>query len=126
MMRFLIRVLIFIASAALGLWAASLLLEDFVIHIAGFVIATAIFAIVQSLLQPIMVKLTAKYANTLTGGVGLLTTFLALLITTLVSDGLEITGVTTWLLATLIVWLVTAVAAQLLPKWWLKDKEGER
>lgn len=126
MVRFLIRVAIFIVSAALGLWVASLLLDDFTIQLTGFVIAVAIFAVAQSLLQPAMLKMTVKYANAFTGGVGLITTFAALLITSLVSDSLEIHGVVMWLLATLIVWLVTALATLLLPMWWLKNRKPEQ
>ena len=126
MVRFLIRVAIFIVPAALGLWVASLLLDDFSIQLAGFVMAAAIFAVVQSLLQPFMLKVTVRYANAFTGGVGLLTTFVALLVTSLVGTSLEIRGVVTWVLATLIVWLVTALATLLLPMWWLKNRKKGR
>ena len=37
------------------------------------------------------------------------------MITDLVSDGLTIRGATTWILATLIVWLATMLASILLP-----------
>ncbi len=122
MIRFLIRVLIFVASAALGLWVASLLLEDFEITVSGFVTAVVVFAIAQSILSPFILKMSMRYANAFTGGVGLVSTFVALLIATLVGDGLEITGVTTWVIGTLIVWLVTAIATLLLPLWWLKER----
>lgn len=126
MIRFLIRVLIFIASAAVGLWVASLLLDDFVVTTSGFIIAVVIFAVAQSLLQPFILKMSMRYATAFTGGVGLLSTFAALLITTLVSDGLEITGVSTWIIGTLVVWLVTAIATLLLPLWWLKDRRDSK
>ncbi|MFW2513730.1 hypothetical protein ACNI3K_08110 [Demequina sp. SO4-13] len=126
MVRFLIRVAIFVVSAALGLWVASLLLEDFEITLSGFVIAVAIFAIAQSLLQPFILKMSMRYANAFTGGVGLVSTFVALLIATLVGDSLEISGVSTWVMGTLVVWLVTAIATLLLPLWWLKDRKNAK
>ena len=42
-------------------------------------------------------------------------TFLALAITDMVSSGLDIKGVLTWILATLIVWLVTLIGMVLIP-----------
>ncbi|MDN4479759.1 phage holin family protein [Demequina muriae] len=126
MIRFLIRVLIFVASSALGLWVASLLLDDFEITVSGFVTVVVIFAIAQSILSPFILKMSMRYANAFTGGVGLVSTFVALLIATLVGDGLEITGVTTWVIGTLIVWLVTAIATLLLPLWWLKERRDSK
>jgi hypothetical protein len=43
------------------------------------------------------------------GIIALVTTFVILLITDLLSDGLNITGVTDWILATVIVWLATVL-----------------
>jgi len=43
------------------------------------------------------------------------TTFVGLLVTTLISDGLQINGATTWLLATLVVWLAALLADLILP-----------
>ena len=45
------------------------------------------------------------------GVVALVSTYVVLLVTDLVSDGLQIEGVTTWILATLIVWLATMLYA---------------
>ncbi|MFN3866332.1 MAG: phage holin family protein [Demequina sp.] len=124
MIRFLVRLLIFLASAALGLWVASLLLEGFEITITGFITAVVIFAVAQSVLSPFILKMSMRYATALTGGVGLLSTFVALLIATWVGDGLSITGVSTWVIGTLVVWLVTAIATLLLPLWWLKEHKA--
>ncbi|MFW7414148.1 hypothetical protein [Demequina sp. SO4-18] len=126
MIGFLIRVAIFVVSSALGLWVASLLLDDFEISVSGFIVAVVVFAIAQSLLSPFILKMSMKYANAFTGGVGLLSTFAALLIATLVGDGLSITGVSTWVIGTLVVWLVTAIATLLLPLWWLKEHKRSK
>jgi uncharacterized membrane protein YvlD (DUF360 family) len=126
MMRFLIRTVIFLGSAALGLWVASLLLDDFSINLTGFVIAVVVFALAQSILSPFIMKMTHRYASAFLGGVGLVSTFVSLLLTTLITDGLSISGVTTWVLATLVVWLVTALATWLLPMWLLKEKVEAR
>ena len=45
----------------------------------------------------------------------LIATFVALVVTDLVSDGLTISGVSTWIAATVIVWLAALLAAFILP-----------
>lgn len=115
MVRFLIRAVIFLGSAALGLWVASLVLEDFVLSWQGFLVTVLVFAAAQSVLAPFIAKMTARAAPAFLGGIGLVSTFVALLLASLIGDGLEISGWQTWILATLIVWLVTALATVLLP-----------
>jgi hypothetical protein len=51
----------------------------------------------------------------LRGGVALVTTLVGLIVTTLVSSGIHITGLSTWVLATLIVWLFALFATLILP-----------
>jgi uncharacterized membrane protein YvlD (DUF360 family) len=50
----------------------------------------------------------------------LISTFVALLITDLLSDGLEISGAGTWIAATVIVWLASLLAVFILPYLGLK------
>jgi len=116
MIRMLVSALLFFASAAVGLLAANAILDDVTITTAvAFFTVVLIFAIVQAVLAPFVFKVTRRYAPALVGGVGLFTTFAALLLTTLVNDGLVIDGVVTWFWATLVVWLVTMLASLLLP-----------
>jgi len=128
MVRFLINTLIFLGSSALGIWVTSLILEDFTVNFVGLLIAAVIFTVAQGLLSPFIFKMTTKYANAFIGGVGLLSTFVALLITTLLVDDLAIDGVTAWVLGTILVWLVTAIATWVLPLIFLRnlaeDKKG--
>jgi len=116
MIRFLVRAVIFLASAAVGLFVANAALEDMTIDsVASFLWVVVIFAVLQSLFAPFLAKATAKNASALLGAVGLISTFLALLVAATVSDGLTIDGASTWLLASLIVWLVTMLATLLIP-----------
>lgn len=50
------------------------------------------------------------------GGIGLISTFVALFVANLVPYGLSIRGLKAWVFATLIVWVVTSLATLLLPK----------
>ena len=126
MVLFLIRAVIFLVSAALGLLVASWVLDDFTVSTTGFGVAVVVFAVAQSVLSPFIAKMTARNAPAFLGGIGLLSTYVALLIASLFSDGLEISGVQTWILATLIVWLVTALATLLLPLIFLRNKVEDK
>ncbi|OAV59918.1 hypothetical protein [Enteractinococcus helveticum] len=115
MVRWIIRTAMFLGSAMLGIVLAWLLLDDFRLSLPGFVTAVIVFAVAQSLLSPLIEKAIKRYAEALLGGVELLSTFVALLIASLFPGGLQISEVTTWVLATLVVWLVTALGTWLLP-----------
>lgn len=116
MTSLLLRALVFLLSAAIGLLVAAALLEDVEVTAGGFVLVVVLFAVIQSLVSPILSRVAARYATALLSGVGLLATFIALLVATALGDSLTIDGgVGTWLLATVIVWLVTALATLLLP-----------
>lgn len=126
MIRFALRALIFFASAAIGLLVAALLLDDVEVTLSGFLIVVVVFAVLQSVLGPFIAKVAAKNATAFLGGIGLVTTFVALLVSTLVSDSLDIDGgVVTWIAATVIVWLVTALATVLLPVFLIKEAVEE-
>lgn len=129
MLRPLIRLGIFLVSAAVGLWLASLIVSGMNLRLfgLGFIVAVVVFSVAQSLLTPWLFKVSRSKAPAFIGGVGLISTFLALFIATLIpSSNLTITGVGSWLMATLVVWLVTALGAWLLPLWWLKEKKANR
>src|SRR5690625_4842217 len=114
-MRMLVRALVFLGSAALGLLAAALILDDVEVTASGFVVTAVIFAVVQSLVTPLE-KVARDKASALLGGIGVVAALVALLVASLVGDALTISGgVGTWVLAALIVWVVTALATVLLP-----------
>lgn len=129
-LTFLIRALIFLVSAALGLIAADLILPGFSLHWNdwwGIVLAVVIFAVLQSVLTPWLLKITRRHATALIGGIGLLSTFVALLVAVLVpAAGIGISGPVAWIIGTLIVWLVTALATWLLPPLFIRRKVQDR
>ena len=131
MIRFLIRAAIWLVSAFLGLVVADLLLQGFSLHWDnwwGVVLAVVIFAILQSVLAPWILKIAHRFAPAFLGGIGLFSTFVALLIAVLVpAAGIGIDGPVAWIIGTLIVWLITALATWLLPAVFLKNRvQGAR
>ncbi|MDL9980475.1 phage holin family protein [Microbacterium candidum] len=125
MIRFLIRAGIWLVSAFLGLVIADLLLPGFSLHWNnwwGVVLAVVIFAVLQSVLAPWIMKVATRRAPAFVGGIGLVSTFIALLIAVIIpAAGIGIDGPVAWIVGTLVVWLVTALATWLLPGIFLKD-----
>jgi hypothetical protein len=113
--RFLINMVIFFASALLGLFVADLVLPNLTVDGKSYFFVAIIFAVIQAILSPLIFKMVRRNASAFTGGVGLISTLIALIITSIISSGLDINGLTTWILAALIVWLAGAIAAFVLP-----------
>ena len=130
MIRFLIRIAIFFGSALVALWVTDLIItDDFnLTYPEGLIVAAVIYALIQAILAPLIFKMTAKNASALMGGVGLISTFISLWLTTIFTgeDGLTITGASAWLFGTLLVWLITAVAGWVLPLIFLKERVEDR
>lgn len=121
MKRTAVRLALFLGSGAVALLVAWLLLGDgFRLSIRGFLVAVIVFTVVQVAISPLVDRLTRRYAAPLIGGVGVISTFLALLVATLFSGGLQIHGLSNWIAATVIVWVVTALATLAAP--WLRKK----
>ena len=74
----------------------------------------------QSVLTPLVTSVAHRFSPPLVGGVCVLSTGLALWIASSLEGGIAFASSTGWLLATLIVWLVTALGSWLLPLWLLK------
>ncbi|WP_396642177.1 hypothetical protein [Microbacterium sp.] len=67
-----------------------------------------------------------RYAPALLGGIGIVSTFVALLVVVLLPiGGLRITDAVAWVLGPVIVWLITALATMFLPMIFLKKKVVE-
>lgn len=115
MIRFLLGVVANLVLAAVALLIADALLSDVSVQPVGFLIAVVVFALAQSILAPIIMKVAQKYASAWVSFVGLVSTFLALWVATLFSDGIRIAGLG-WLLAPLIVWVITALGGWLVNK----------
>ena len=109
------RTAVFLGSAALGLLVASLLIPGVSVSIFGFLAAVVIFAVAQAILSPFFLKMASRYASAFLGGIGLFSTLAALILASLLTNGLVIRGIGSWVAATVVVWLVTALATLVLP-----------
>lgn len=123
MIRFLLSVAVNLVSAAVAFLICAAVVADFTLSVQGFFIAVAIFTALQTILAPFVFNLARKYASAILGGIGLISTLLALWITTLISGALSISGVTAWLASTVVVWFASALLTWslgflILRRWW--------
>jgi hypothetical protein len=110
MPRFLLGWLLGLGGNAIGLLLAWLLLgSDFSINgPIGFIVSLVVFAILSAFFTWLVFKGLDKKAATILPLTGLISTFLALLVTALLTDGLSISG-WGWLWGTIIVWILSMV-----------------
>jgi hypothetical protein len=126
MVRFLVRTAILVVANAVGLLVAAAVLDDMTINASGFIWAVVIFTIAVALMTPFMANVLRKQQSAALGGVALIATLISLVVTELISDGLTIQGLTTWVLAAVIVWAAALLAAFILPYLGLKKYLEER
>ena len=126
MVRFLASVVLHLLANAVGLLIAAIALDDFRVDTLSFVVVVLLFTAIEIVLEPLMLKISLTYAPALRGAVALITTFVGLFVVTLVTDGLSISGLSTWVVGGLIVWLVSLVAAVILPLFLFKKAMGRR
>jgi uncharacterized membrane protein YvlD (DUF360 family) len=115
MIRLLIRALLTLLANAAGLYVAALLLDDFNISGEGYVTAVIIFTVTTMVLSPFVASVALRSMPAIMGGTALVTTLVGLVLTDFLTDGLSISGVGTWILATLVVWLFSLLTAVILP-----------
>lgn len=107
MPRFIIGWFLGLAGNAVGLIIAALVLgEDFRITSAvGFVISLLVFAVLSGLFTWLVLKFLLRNAGSIVALTGLVSTFLALFVTSVFTQGLDINGAG-WLWGTVIVWIL--------------------
>lgn len=115
MVRLLVSVGVYLLANAIGLLVAAAVLDDMSIDGAAFVTAVVIFTVVELVLQPVVRQVAFRHSRGLVGSSALVATLAGLVVTTVVSDGLSISGALTWVLATVIVWAAALVAGLVLP-----------
>lgn len=117
MIRLIVRTAIILVGNAVGLVVASLVFDGFEIDVTGFVLSLIVFTLAVALLTPFLASTMRRNqsSSAALGGVSLISTFAALVVTDLLSDGLDISGVGTWIGATVVVWLASLLAVFILP-----------
>jgi len=115
MIRFLVRTLVMLLANAVGLIVAAVVLDRMELDATAFIIDVVLFTVVFALMTPFLANQLRKRQSSALGGVALIATLISLIITDLISDGFTIDGLTTWVLAAVIVWASSLLAAFILP-----------
>lgn len=108
-MRLAVRIALAVVANAIALLIAAALLDGVRIDASGFVLAVIVFSLASLIVTPVIAWIVVRRMRALLGVIALVTTFAALLVTELLSDGFEIEGALDWVLATVIVWLATMI-----------------
>jgi uncharacterized membrane protein YvlD (DUF360 family) len=126
--RFLVRTLVLFLANAVGLLVAAVVLDDMTMDVTGFVIDAVIFTVIVAVMTPFLESSMrrGRAGSAALGGVALIATVIALVVADLISDGLTIDGVGTYVLAAVIVWAASLLAAFILPFLGLKKYLSER
>ncbi len=129
MPKFLLGWLLSLAANAIALIVCWLLLPGFNLSFPiGFIVAVVLFGILSAFFSWLVFKLLRDKGSSVVALTGLVSTFLALLLTSLLTDGLDIESVTAWILGTLIIWLIS-VLIWFIPGPWRnvrREREHER
>ena len=126
MIRLLIALGIQLLANALGLLVAAWGLDGVEVTVTGFVVAVVVFTAVYAIAQPFFTQMALSRVPALRGGVALVATLAGLLVTAWLTDGLTVSGLGTWFLATLVVWVVALVGVLVLPMVLVKKTVEER
>jgi len=128
MPRFLIGWFLGLIGNAIGLILASLILpgDQFQIELfsLSFFWAVLIFAVLSAFFTWMVFKFLVRNAGSVVALTGLVATFLALLVTSLISSGLDING-WGWVWGTLIVW-ICGMFIWLIPGPWRAHRKEAR
>jgi hypothetical protein len=94
-----------------GLLLSAALLDDFDVDAQGLVLATLLFWGIHLIINFMALRVLIRQPSVaLAGLLALASTIVALVVVDLVLDGVTIRGATTYILATLIIWVATAAS----------------
>lgn len=105
--KWLLRIACAAAANAVTIAIAAALFDKFEINAVPYIVAVIIFTLVVVLIKPFTDRLAGRYARGATWLGGLVATYVALLLADILSNGIEIEGIGTWIVSTLIVWAGT-------------------
>ena len=115
-MRLLASIVVSVVASAVALIVAAVLLDDFTLKATTFPIVAILFAAILLVARATTETVVDKHAHLLSSFVGLIGAYIALLVTDIVTDGLNIEGIRTWIIGTGIIWLGMILANLILAK----------
>ena len=126
MPKFLLAWLLGLAANAIALALCWALLPGFSLNLTGFILAVVIFGILSVFFTWLVFRLLRGQGAPVVAFTGLISTFLALLLTSLLTPGLSIDGIGTWVIATLIIWVLSVFIWVIPGPWRTVKRERDR
>ena len=106
-----IRLVASLVGIAVGILLADALLTDFSASVGAIVAATIVFWVVHLLVDFLALKVLVRNPSIAVAGLlALASTIVSLVIVNIVVSGLKISGASTYVFATLIIWVTTAIS----------------
>lgn len=115
LVRLVLSVAMQLVANAIALVIAAYLLDDMALDLGGFLVAVGVFTLISAIVTPMIRQAALRRSPALLGSTALAVSLIALIGTALLTDGLRIRGLTTWILAAVAVWAAALVATALLP-----------
>ena len=115
MIRHVAVAVVALLANAIALIVVAWLLDGMTLAVRGLLIEVAIFTCVMVLIEALVRRLTPIQGGVFLGGAALLSTVIALVVTTLVTDGLQLSGASTWLLAIVLMCGFPVIVRLILP-----------
>ncbi|MFN8185819.1 MAG: phage holin family protein [Gaiellales bacterium] len=123
-MRLLSAFLIGLGTNAVALIVAAALLDGFAIGTVTFPVLIVIFTIISLVVTLLVDSVVRRHAQAIVAGIGLISAFLTLLVTDLITDKLTIEGAWAWIIGTLLIWLASLIVRPILRGW--SDRRAAR
>ena len=115
MIRLLASAVVGLIANSVALIVGALLLPDMTLDGLAFFIALLVFTGTELIIEPLIRQSALRRSPALLGSTSLVATLIALIVTVLFTDGLQISGGLTWIMATVIVWLAALLTKLVLP-----------
>ena len=117
MIRFLTQTVVNIITSTIALLVAAWLVDGMTLVPSGFIVTVLVFVAASAVLSPFTFNMARKYASAALGGVGLISTLLALFVASLFPGGLTINGFGSWAVVSLIA-SALLISPGLMPSGW--------
>jgi len=111
----LARATVALLANAVALVVTAQVLDDMALGAGGFVVAVVVYSIVSVVIEPLLRQTAVRSAPAILGSTSLIATLISLVVTVLITDSMSISGGVTWVLATIMVWLIALLARMALP-----------
>jgi hypothetical protein len=119
------RAVVAIVANAIALVVTAQVLDDMSLGASGLLVAVVVFTVVAVLIEPALRQMALRSAPAILGSTALIATLISLVVTVLVTDSMSISGGLTWILATIMVWVLALLARMVLPLIIFKRTLGE-